>query len=40
MGGEAEIALEKGDLLQKPKVSPITLEEAAKRYLNEVAIHQ
>lgn len=36
---EAEIALEKGDLLQKPKVSPITLKEAAKRYLVEVAIH-
>jgi len=36
---EAEIAIEKGELLQKPKVSPITLKEAAKRYLVEVAIH-
>ena len=36
---EAEIALEKGELLQKPKVSPITLEGAVKRYLDEVAIH-
>ena len=36
---EAEIALEKGELLQKPKVSSITLKEAAKRYLVEVAIH-
>lgn len=36
---EAEIALEKGELLQKPKVSPITLEGAVKRYLEEVAIH-
>ena len=36
---EAEIALEKGELLQKPKCSPITLEEAVKRYLGEVAIH-
>ena len=36
---EAEIALEKGKLLQKPKVSPITLEGATKRYLEEVAIH-
>lgn len=32
---EAEIALEKGELLQKPKVSPITLEGAVKRYLEE-----
>ena len=36
---EAEIALEKGELLQKPKACPITFEEAAKRYLEEVAIH-
>ena len=36
---EAEIALEKGELLHKPKPYPITLEEAAKRYLEEVAIH-
>ena len=36
---EAEIALEKGELLQKPKCSPITLEDAIKRYLDEVAIH-
>ena len=36
---EAEIALEKGELLQKPKVSHITLEGAAKRYLEEIAIH-
>ena len=36
---EAEIALEKGELLQKPKACPITLEGAAKRYLEEVAIH-
>ena len=36
---EAEIALEKGDLLYKPKVSPITLKDAVKRYLEEVAIH-
>ena len=36
---EAEIALEKGDLLQKPKCSPILLEGAVKRYLEEVAIH-
>lgn len=36
---EAEIALEKGELLQKPKVSPITLKDAVKRYLEEVAIH-
>jgi|GEM_PF-1580636 len=36
---EAEIALEKGELLQKPKCSPITLEGAIKRYLVEVAIH-
>ena len=36
---EAEIALEKGELLRKPKACPITLKEAAKRYLEEVAIH-
>ena len=36
---EAEIALEKGELLKKPKCSPITLEGAVKRYLEEVAIH-
>lgn len=36
---EAEIALEKGDLSHKPKVSPITLKDAVKRYLEEVAIH-
>ena len=36
---EAEIALEKGELLQKPKVSPITLEGAVRRYLEEVAIN-
>ena len=36
---EAEIALEKGELLQKPKINPITLEDAIKRYLFEVAIH-
>ena len=36
---EAEIALEKGQLLQKPNVSPITLEGALKRYLDEVAVH-
>ena len=36
---EAEIALEKGELLQKPKINPITLEDAIKRYLVEVAIH-
>lgn len=36
---EAELALEKGEFLQKPKVSPITLEGAVKRYLEEVAIH-
>ena len=36
---EAEIALEKGELLHKPKACHITLEEAAKRYLEEVAIH-
>ena len=35
---EAEIALEKGELIHKPKVSPITLEDAVKRYLVEVAI--
>ena len=36
---EAEIALEKGELLQKPKVCPITLRDAVGRYLDEVAIH-
>ena len=36
---EAEIALEKGELLHKPKACPITLEEATNRYLEEVAIH-
>ena len=36
---KVEIALDKGELLQMPKVSPITLEGAAKRYLEEVAIH-
>ena len=36
---KAEIELEKGELLQKPKVNPITLEGAAKRYLEEVAIN-
>ncbi len=36
---ETEIALEKGELLQKPKSSPITLKDAIKRYLDEVAIH-
>ena len=36
---EAEIALEKGELFHKPKISPITLEEAIERYLVEVAIH-
>ena len=36
---EAEIALEKGELLHKPTVSPITLENAVKQYLDEVAIH-
>ncbi|MDC1020220.1 site-specific integrase [Alphaproteobacteria bacterium] len=36
---EAEIALEKGILLEKPKVSPIMLWQAVKRYLEEVAIH-
>ena len=36
---EAEIALEKGELLQKPKPLSMTLEAAVKRYLDEVAIH-
>ena len=36
---EAEIALEKSELLHKPKCSPIMLEGAVKRYLEEVAIH-
>ena len=36
---EAEIALEKGEILHKQKVSSITLEEAIKQYLDEVAIH-
>ena len=36
---EAEIALEKGELLHKPNACPITLEEATNRYLEEVAIH-
>lgn len=36
---EAEIALEKGELLQNPKTVPISLEEAVRRYLDEVAIH-
>ena len=36
---ESEIALEKGELLHKPKCSPITLKDAVKRYLEEVAIH-
>lgn len=36
---EAEIALEKGELLQKPKPLAMTLEAAVKRYLDEVAIH-
>ena len=36
---KAEIALEKGELLRKPKFSPIKLEDAVGRYLEEVAIH-
>ena len=36
---EAEIALEKGELLQKPKPQSMTLEAAVKRYLDEVATH-
>ena len=36
---EAEIALEKGELFHKPKISPLTLNDAVKRYLEEVAIH-
>ena len=36
---EAEIALEKGELLQRPKANPVTLEEVIKQYLDEVAIH-
>ena len=36
---EAEIALEKGELLQKPQCSPITLERAVNRYLEDVATH-
>ena len=36
---EAEIALEKGELLQKPRANPTTLGESVKRYLVEVAIH-
>ncbi|MGB2534045.1 MAG: tyrosine-type recombinase/integrase [Candidatus Puniceispirillum sp.] len=36
---ETEIAVEKGEILQKPKVSPITLEGAVKRYIDEVAIY-
>ena len=36
---ETEIALEKGEFLQKPKLMSMTLEEAVKRYLEEVAIH-
>ena len=36
---KAEIALEKGHLLHKQKASTITLEDAVRRYLEEVAIH-
>jgi len=36
---EAEIALEKGELLQNTKPNPLTLEEAVRRYVHEVAIH-
>ena len=36
---ETEIAVEKGEILKKPKVSPITLEGAVKRYIDEVAIY-
>jgi len=35
---EVEIALEKGELLQRPKVNLITMEDAVRRYLEEVAI--
>ena len=36
---ETEIALERGELLQNPRANSITLEDAVKRYLAEVAIH-